>query len=176
MVIWITGITASGKTTIGVSLLTKLKENGISSIKHLDGDTLRKRNDWVVGHSITDRQIALKKIVEVCLEEKQTHEIVIVSTVSHLISMRNYARSKIQDFHEIFLDVDPVTCSKRDHKNLYEKAFKNMYTCFPGVTEEYQKYDKYNLALDTGSDSVASCSDKLLNYVLKKYRARVWRT
>ena len=47
MVIWITGITASGKTTLGKKLLKDLQDLGVKKVVHLDGDSLRKRNDWI---------------------------------------------------------------------------------------------------------------------------------
>lgn len=168
MVIWITGITASGKTSIGTNLHKSLITQGRYSSKHIDGDLLRRRKDWVSGHSIESRKVALKKIVDVCLEEQKSADIVIVSTVSHLISMRKYARSKLEKFHEIFLDVGPDICAMRDYKKLYEKAFNNEFSCFPGVTEEYQKYDEFDLALSTGVESLETCSKVLLSYVQKQ--------
>ena len=62
--IWITGITASGKTTLGQSLFEFLIEKGVKPLEHLDGDEIRKSLNKNYGHSLEDRQIILKNIVE----------------------------------------------------------------------------------------------------------------
>ena len=168
MVIWITGITASGKTTLGKNLFNDLQKLGYKKIIHLDGDNLRKRKDWVSGHSIEKRKTILKKIVEVCNEELKTNLIVIVSTVSHMISMRRFARNKLPLFFEVFLDIEPRICAKRDFKGLYKKAEKDRNIVFPGVTEEYEEYEEYDLKLKTGIDEIKICSTKLLKFVKQK--------
>ena len=78
---------------------------------------------------------------------REINDIVIVSTVSHPISMRKFARQKIPFFYEVFLDIEPTICAKRDYKGLYLKAEKNRSIVFPGVTEKYEEYDLYDLKL-----------------------------
>ena len=63
--IWITGITASGKTTLGQSLFELLIEKGVNRLEFLDGDEIRKSLNKNYGHSLEDRQIVLEKIVEI---------------------------------------------------------------------------------------------------------------
>ena len=113
-------------------------------------------------------EVCLEVCVEVCLEELLNNDIVIVSTVSDLISMREYARKNLPDFYEIFLDVDPKICAERDYKGLYIKAEKDQKIVFPGVSEMYEEYNLYDLKLQTGFNNIKDCSDRLYDFVSKK--------
>ena len=168
MVIWITGLTASGKTTIGCRLEHDLKLIGYKNILRLDGEEFRKRREsFKKTHSIKDRWFNIKLIVEIILDEIINHEIIIVSTVSHIRKMRLFARKKIGNFHEIYLSCKPEICAKRDYKNLYKRAkSKNLDLdeIFPGVTEPYQKTKNPELILYTDQESVDESVKRLLIY------------
>jgi adenylylsulfate kinase len=116
--IWITGITASGKTTLGQTLYERLKETSNFPLEFLDGDKLRKCLDKTYGHSIEDRLLILEKIVEIAQEKNHTGTTVIISTVSHKKAMREYARAQIPRFMEVYLDCSPESCADRDYKGL----------------------------------------------------------
>ena len=166
MIIWITGITASGKTTLGERLENDLKLYGIKVLR-LDGDELRRRKKFKNTHSIKDRWFNLKLIVEIVLEEKKKYEIILVSTVSHLEQMRLYARNKIKNFHEIYLSCNPEICEKRDYKLLYNKAKNNQLDkneVFPGVTEPYQVSQNPELVLHTDLETIDQSLNKLRLY------------
>ena len=136
--IWITGITASGKTTLGQSLFEFLIEKGVNRLEFLDGDEIRKSLNKNYGHSLEDRQIILKKIVEIVKDKNKKGITTIVSTVSHKKAMREFARSQISQFMEVHLDCAPETCVDRDYKGLYQLAKLGEYDVFPGVTEAYE--------------------------------------
>ena len=170
MVVWITGLTASGKTTLGKLLEKKLINFGYKGVLRLDGDELRQKKKLKNGHSIDDRWFNLKLIVEVVTEELSINKTIIVSTVSHLKEMRSYARMKLLDFHEVYLDCTPENCAKRDYKSLYENARKNMilkHEIFPGVTEPYQLSKNPELLIDTNINDVNKSFEKLFQYCLK---------
>lgn len=168
MVIWITGITASGKTFLGKALANSLRENGYDNIIHLDGDELRSRPGWVSGHSLKDRFNVLEMLVKLIIEEQGQGKIVIVSTVSHIKKMRDYAREKIKDFNEVYLDCNAQMCEKRDYKGFYERAKLSAGTnsIYPGVTEEYEKSRRPELILSTGTEDSEQSAKKLLDYTL----------
>ena len=166
MIIWITGLTASGKTTIGKLLENDLRLLGMKILR-LDGDELRRRKSFKNTHSIQDRWFNLKLIVEIVAEEKNNYEIIIVSTVSHIEEMRLYARKKIKNFHEIYLSCNPEICEKRDYKMLYYRAKTNQLDkneVFPGVTEPYQVSKNPELVLQTDLETIDQSLTKLRLY------------
>ena len=166
--IWITGITASGKTTLGQSLFKFLFEKGIHPLEILDGDELRKCLDKTYGHSLEDRQIVLEKIVEIANEKNKNGITVIVSTVSHKKTMREYARSQISNFMEVYLDCAPETCEGRDYKGLYQLAKSGEYNLFPGVTEAYELSNSPELTLKTDHLMIDECT-KILNRKVESF-------
>lgn len=172
MVIWITGITASGKTFLGKSLMNGLLENNYPNVIHLDGDELRKRPGWVQGHSLQDRFKVIDLLINLIAEEQNSGKIVIVSTVSHIKNMREIARKKISDFHEVYLDCSAEKCAERDYKGFYKRAEQNTDAdeIFPGVTEEYQISENPELILNTGEEDSTRSTEKLLNYTLIELR------
>ena len=171
LVIWITGLTASGETTLGMSLEERLNSLGNKKILRLDGDELRKRKKFKNGHSISDRWFNLELIVEIVLEEEKNYEIIIVSTVSHISEMRTYARKRIKNFNEIYLKCNPNICEKRDYKMMYNRAKKNELDkdeVFPGVTEPYQVSKNPELVLQTDLETIDQSINKLFSYCKQK--------
>ena len=172
LVIWITGITASGKTFLGKSLMNGLINYNYTNVIHLDGDELRKRSGWIKGHSLQDRYKVIELLIDLIIEEQNMGKIVIVSTVSHIKDMRDLARGKISDFHEVYLNCSTKICSERDYKGFYKRAEKNtdFDEIFPGVSEEYQVSASPELTLNTGEENSNRSSEKLLNYTLSELK------
>lgn len=170
MVIWITGITASGKTSLGKALLEACKIMGVQNIIHLDGDELRKRPDWVKGHGIEDRFKSFQKIIDVTNWELEQGNVVIVSTVSHKASMRLEARDRLSNFYEVYLRCSSEECEKRDFKNFYSRAknqsISDQKEIFPGVTEAYEESKNPEMVIDTEHDSLEHSKAKLLKYFM----------
>ena len=111
---------------------------------------------------LEDRQIVLGKIVEIANEKNKKGITVIVSTVSHKKAMRDYARSQISNFMEVYLDCAPETCEVRDYKGLYQFAKTGKYNLFPGVTEAYELSDSPELTLKTDHLMIDECA-RILN-------------
>jgi len=164
--IWITGITASGKTTLGRTLYERLTETRNCPLEFLDGDELRKGLDKTYGHSMKDRLLVLEKIVEIAQEKNQTGTAVIISTVSHKKAMRDYARAQIHRFMEVYLDCSPESCAARDYKGLYLRAYEGEYDLFPGVTEPYELSDAPDLTLNTDRTPLEECANVLFREVV----------
>ena len=125
--IWITGITASGKTTLGRALFLFLVEKGVNPVEFLDGDEIRKSLNKNYGHSLEDREIILKKIVEIVKDKNKKGITMIVSTVSHKKEMRNYARSQIPQFIEVHLECPAKVCADRDYKGMSVLNIRILY-------------------------------------------------
>ena len=164
--IWITGITASGKTTLGRTLYERLTETWNCPLEFLDGDQLRKCLDKTYGHSMEDRLLVLEKIVEIAQEKNQTGTTVIVSTDSYKKAMRDYARAQIPRFMEVYLDCSLKSCAARDNKGLYQLAYEGEYDLFPGVTEPYELSDAPDLTLITDQTPLEECANVLFREVV----------
>lgn len=165
--IWISGVTASGKTTLGKFLLEDLKKNGIRKIKFLDGDDLRKRLDKNYGHSLAERFELINEYIKIVKEEIEIGNNVIISTVSHKRKMRDLAKAQLNHFMEINLLCSSKTCAIRDHKNIYNRINEKNNECLPGVTEPYEISDQADLILDTEQCSLEDSKMILLNKALK---------
>jgi len=161
--IWLSGVTASGKTTLGKMLYEDLKNAGILNLKFFDGEDLRKIQDRVYGYSVEERFNLIKKYTKMVKRENKKGYAVIISTVSHKKKMRNFARKNLNQFMEINLLCSPETCAIRDYKNVYRRIRKEDNECLPGVTEPYEISDQAEVILDTEQNSIENSRIILLN-------------
>jgi len=164
--IWITGIPASGKTTLGKSLYEALLSRGISNVEWLDGEEVRKRLKDMYGFSTDDRTEVARYVIKLVREYNAEGKVVVVSTISHRIETRSWIRSEIDRFMEVYLKCSADVCAARDYKDNYRKAFSGEYSNFPGVTEPYEESSP-ELVLDTAGSSVAECSELLVARTLE---------
>lgn len=166
LVIWFTGLSGSGKTTIALLLEHLLSERGFKSFR-LDGDHIRKGLSSDLGFSASDRSENVRRVAEVAALMKEAGLITIVSLISPLAGDRALAR-KISGtgFMEVFVDCSLEECIRRDVKGLYEKAKAGVITNFTGISEPYERPENPEMVLDTGKDTSAACVQRLLEYIL----------
>lgn len=167
--IFITGISASGKSTLGKYLKEDLEKSGINNAKLLDGEEIRKqlaKRGKRYGYSTQERNAAALEFAHMALEYNRQGVICILCSICHVKEIREQMRAIIGNFMEVYLDCPVSICAKRDYKGQYAKAFQGLYDNFIGVTEPYQKSDHVELALHTGIDSIEQCSRILLESVL----------
>ncbi len=171
--IFISGISASGKSTLGKRLLENLLKNRIANVKLLDGEEIRrlsKVSGRRYGYSTPDRNAHAKDIANKALELNTKGYIAIVCTIAHVKRTREEIRKKIGKFMEVYLECPVEVCARRDRKGHYRKAFANLYSNFIGVTEMYQRSDDVELTLNTDKMSVDECSEILLRQTLSFLR------
>lgn len=159
--IWITGLPASGKTTLGEALAGALRARGYACVV-VDGEEVRRRLGSRHGHSLVDRFAALRDIVAVAAEEKRKGTILIVATISHKREMRAFARQALGRMLEVYLECPAAVCAARDYKDHYRRAYAGEYACFVGVTEPYETWEKADVVIDTARFEVAEASNMLL--------------
>ena len=173
-VIWLTGITASGKTTLGEALYNGLSQKITpEKIKFLDGDKIRNKLKKGYGHTIEDRFASLKDLVQVAKSYYDHGNIVIVSTISYKREMRSYARNQMQNFMEVFLDCSIKICAQRDIKGHYKRAFAGEYETFIGVTEDYETSLEPELTITTDNKSIGECYKILFEEVNKFFNLKI---
>jgi adenylylsulfate kinase len=164
--IWLTGLAASGKTTLSELLTHELRERGHNCVV-LDGEVVRQRTGNRYGHSIEDRFAVLHDIVAIARQELEKGVVPVVATISHKCEMRSFARQHLGRMLEVYLDCAPSVCASRDYKGHYRRAYAGEYACFVGVTEPYETWEKADLVIDTGRSSVREASSILLAAALE---------
>lgn len=143
-VIWLTGLSGAGKTTIANSLYQFYKNSGYK-VGLLDGDVVRASLEKPLGYSIQDREKFVNTVTYMAsnMLSYQRTEIVIVALISPLRTMRDSARHIIETycgarFIEVFLDTPLEICEQRDPKGLYKKARAGEIKDFTGIDSPYE--------------------------------------
>ena len=164
-VVFLTGLSGSGKTTIAKALMIQLKKKGIVPVM-LDGDEIRKAIELTGFDEYSRKKHNLNVGYMASLFEGQGN-IVIVSIISPYDDIRNKIREMCKNFIEVYVSTNIEVCIKRDTKGLYEKAIKGEIKEFTGISAPYYPPENPELILDTAALSVEECTNKIYN-VLKK--------
>jgi adenylylsulfate kinase-like enzyme len=167
--VFITGISASGKSTLGKKLKEGLLKNNIDKVKLLDGEDIREqleRQGKRYGYTTEERNKVALEIAHIALEYNRKGIICIICSICHLKLIRQQMRTIIGNYMEVYLDCPVEICAQRDYKGNYSKAFEGKLKNFIGVNEPYQKSDNVDLILYTGRDPAEKCSQRLLASVI----------
>jgi len=158
-VIFLTGLSGSGKTTIAKALVEKYKKKGVVPVL-LDGDEIRK----VIHQTGFDEESRKKHNLNVgymaSLLESQG-KVVIVSLISPYIDTRNEIRTMCKNFIEVYVCTDIKVCIERDPKGLYAKAITGEIKDFTGISAPYYAPENPEVLLDTEVLGIAACTDKI---------------
>ncbi|MAN61596.1 MAG: adenylyl-sulfate kinase [Parvibaculum sp.] len=169
-VLWFTGLSGSGKSTLAGALEARLFEKGYQ-VFVLDGDNVRQGLTSNLGFSPDDRSENIRRVGEVAALFRQAGVIVISSFISPYRSDRDRARhAAYSSFHEVYIKADIETCIKRDPKGLYARALKGDIPDFTGISAPYEVPDAPELVVETGTSTIETCVDKLVNYVDRNFR------
>src|SRR5690554_5280890 len=154
-VLWFTGLSGSGKSTIAVELERILIGQG-RVVYRLDGDNIRCGLNRDLGFSAEDRRENIRRIAEVAVLFKDAGLITLVSFISPYRKSREFARRRIgkEYFKEIYVKSDVETCAKRDPKGLYKKALAGEINDFTGVSAPYEEPEEADLVIDTRDKTV----------------------
>lgn len=168
VVIWFTGLSGSGKSTVAAELEARLISNGYAAYL-LDGDNLRCGLNAGLGFSENDRNENVRRIAEAARLLADSGQIAIVSAISPLHTMREAARARICeqcDFVEVYVDTPLEVCIQRDVKGLYRRAIAGEITEFTGISSPYEPPLKPEITIsDTVHCSAAENADLVYNYI-----------
>jgi cytidine diphosphoramidate kinase len=166
MVIWIIGMSASGKTTIGKKLYERLTLSEEKWI-FLDGDTFRNILGEDLGHSIEDRKKNAYRISRFCefLSSQKINVVACVLSIFH--DNQKYNRDKIKDYKEIYIDVSMENLIARDNKNLYMKALNDEIKDVVGVDIEFKAPYAPDLTIDNNIDNIEF--DSTIENIIKEF-------
>lgn len=164
-VVWFTGLSASGKSTLAVMLEQRLFEIGRNAYV-LDGDNVRQGLCSDLGFSADDREENIRRIGELAALFSESGAIVITAFISPYKRDRRLARSASgENFHEIYLQTDIEVCEQRDPKGLYAKARKGEILDFTGISAPYEQPEDPELIVDTGIMTPEESLDIIVEYV-----------
>lgn len=166
-VIWLTGLSGSGKSTIANALAERLHKNGNLSYV-LDGDNVRSGLNKDLGFSDNDRKENIRRIAEVANLMSDSGSITITAFISPFKAERQIAREIIgSDFCEILVDASLETCESRDPKGLYKKARSGEIPNFTGIDSLYEEPETPDLTLDTNLFNVDECVNIIIQFMIK---------
>ena len=165
-VIWLTGLSGSGKSTIANALETTLFANGAHCYV-LDGDNLRLGLNMDLGFTPEDRAENVRRVSEVAKLMVDAGLIVITALVSPFAADRNRAKSIFEEgeFLEVFVDTPVEICQQRDPKGLYKKSAAGEIPNFTGISQEYEVPTAPDLVLD-GTASLEENIQRLVKVIL----------
>ena len=160
--IWMTGLSASGKTTI-----SQLVENALSArgfkVQVLDGDVIRTNLSAGLGFSRSDREINLRRIAFVAGLLVHHGVVVVVSAITPYQSIREEVRSTIGEFVEVYLNCPLEVCIQRDPKGLYRKALAGEIQNFTGIDDPFETPRQPDIEFNTDKESPEKCLHGILS-------------
>ena len=170
MVIWFTGLSGSGKSTISDALENRLFEKGFSTYS-LDGDNIRSGLCNGLGFSLEERTENIRRIAEVANLMLDAGLIVLASFISPLKSQRELVREIVgkENFIEVYVSTPIEECEKRDVKGLYKKAKKGEIKNFTGISSVYESPDNPDIKIDTTDLSI----DQSVQFIYEKIKNKL---
>ncbi len=172
-VLWLTGLSGSGKSTIAEALERKLHNKGYFA-QVLDGDNIRSGINSNLGFSPEDRQENIRRIAEIGKLYLNSGIITLNSFISPTVEIRNFAKEIIgvENFIEIYINAPLEVCEQRDVKGLYQKARKGIIKGFTGIDSPYEPPTNPAIEIKTDQLSLEESVDQIFNYInpILKYK------
>jgi adenylylsulfate kinase len=164
--LWLTGLSASGKSTLARALEAQLFRRG-ATVYVLDGDNVRHGLNRDLGFSPVDRAENIRRIGEVARLLTEHGAIVVTAFISPYRADRDGVRALMApgDFVEVFVDADLSTCETRDPKGLYAKARRGEIPEFTGITAPYEAPSAPELVVRTGGVTVDASVAELIAFL-----------
>lgn len=169
VILWFTGLSGAGKSTIANLVESKLMAAGLHTFS-LDGDNVRHGLNRDLGFTDVDRVENIRRIGEVAQLMVDAGLIVICSFISPFRSERQMVREKVDvdEFVEVFVDAPIEVCMKRDPKGLYKKAKAGEISNFTGFDSSYEQPEKPELILATAKLTADEAADQVIAYLMAR--------
>ncbi len=164
-VIWFTGLSGSGKSTIADRVSTGLGRAGVD-VERLDGDQMRDMFPGT-GFSREQRNDHLRRVGYLASLLEKHGVTVIASFVSPYRESRDFARKLCRNFVEVYVSTPLAECERRDVKGLYRKARAGKVKNFTGVSDPYEAPKRPEVKIDTTGISVTEAADRVIEYLVK---------
>jgi len=166
MLLWFTGLSGSGKSTIAGELEYQLFKKGLKTYL-LDGDNVRHGLNKDLGFSNEDRKENIRRIAEVSKLFVDSGTLVMTAFISPFIEERELARSLLnsEEFVEIYIRCPLSICEERDPKGMYKKARSGEIKKFTGIDSPYEEPPKAELVIDSDKLSVEDAVGEIIKYL-----------
>jgi adenylyl-sulfate kinase len=165
LVVWLTGLSASGKSSIARAVFAELSAGGVDA-ELLDGDDLRQTLCRDLGFSAEDRRENNRRIGELAATRAHAGKIVLVAAIAPFRETREQLRARIGCFVEVFVDAPLPICESRDRKGLYQRARSGALAGFTGIDSPYEPPVAPEVHCRTGRETLAESPAKVLAYIL----------
>jgi adenylylsulfate kinase len=163
-VLWLTGLSGAGKSTIAEALVPRLRAEG-QRVELLDGDVVRTHLSQGLSFSREDRDINVARIAFVAHLLARNGVFVVVAAISPFREARDAARAVIGDFVEIHVAPPLEECIRRDVKGLYKKALAGEIGQFTGISDPYEPPQNPELKLDTSAVSLEESVARIFQWL-----------
>ena len=169
VMLWFTGLSGSGKSTVAVALERELHRRG-RLCRLLDGDNIRTGINAGLGFSADDRRENIRRIAEVGKLFVDTGIITLAAFVSPTEELRTLARDIIgaADFKEIFVATPLEECERRDVKGLYARARRGEVKNFTGISAPFDIPEHPTLSIDTTDSRPEECAQLIFNHIAER--------
>jgi adenylylsulfate kinase len=169
VLLWYTGLSGSGKSTVANAVEQKLLERGCHSYL-LDGDNVRHGLNNDLGFTDEDRIENIRRISEVAKLFVDAGLLVSTAFISPFQKDRDQARALLKDamFLEVFIDTPLAVCESRDPKGLYKKARAGEIANFTGISSAYESPKNAEIHVETENLSIEECADLVVAALIEK--------
>ena len=173
MVIFITGLSGAGKTTIARALnerlLALLGSNPHEHVRMIDGDVVRERFGGDLGFSREDREEQIRRIGRLAVETIEEGSLAICSAIAPYESSRSEMRRMLTEkgtrYLEVYVSTPLSVCAERDPKGLYRKAYAGEIEKMTGVDDPYEPPSLPDVEIDTSERSVEDCVEEIVKKI-----------
>ena len=168
-ILWFTGLSASGKSTLANAFANKLFEEGKQAFV-LDGDNVRHGLNKDLGFDEESRKENIRRIGEVSKLFVEGGQIVLTAFISPYKADRQVVRDLVEDgeFIEVYVQASVEACEARDPKGLYKKARNNEIPNFTGISAPYEEPENAEIVLNTEQHTIGENVEQLYRYLVER--------
>lgn len=163
-VLWMTGLSGAGKTTIALILEEELRQRGLK-VERLDGDIVRESLTRDLGFSKEDRDKNIERVTFVAKLLSRNGVACLCSFISPYQAVRDKIRRETTNFIEVFIDASLDTVVDRDVKGLYKKAMAGEIPNFTGISDPYEPPADPDIHIQTDGQTPLESANRILEYL-----------